>query len=306
MRSHSGIGFFGVITLVLLRMAMGWHFLDQGVDKFDPNFSSEGFLRSAKGPLAEKFQSLAHGVHNVDTLLFVPREFDPARTDAPYDAWLERISADWKVYSLDAAELAGGGSAEAFEACYNEWQARLADYLATQSDAIAEHQNELWRLEQLQANAPAGELPYNDERAYKKYGETFSASRKWIAEVRSLEAAYRDALVSIADEAGASARAVKAAVTPKSELDTINLIVKWSVTSIGVCLILGLFTRLAALGGAAFLCSVIATQPPWVAGAQTEYFWYQLVEVAGMLNVAVFGAGQWLGFDAMWKHLFRR
>ena len=287
-------------------MAVGWHFFDQGVDKFKPGFSSEGFLRAAKGPLAEKFQSLAHGVHGVDTLLFVPKQFDPSSDEKPYIAWRDQITKDWEEYSQATAAIVGADSADACIASLEKWSGRLADYLATQSDAMAEYQNELWRLEQLKADAPAGELSYNDERAAKKYGETFSTSRKWVAEVRSLEAMYRQELITIAEEAGGSGSRVASAVQPTTQLDKINTVVKWSVVSIGVCLILGLFTRLAALGGAAFLCSVIATQPPWVPGAQTDYFWYQLVEVAAMLAIAVFGAGRWIGFDAMWKHLWRR
>lgn len=284
---------------------MGWHFLDQGVDKFDPNFSSEGFLRAAKGPLAEKFQSMAHGVHGVDTLLFVPQQFDKGDTSKPYAEWQESINNDWQAYSNSAASLAGKDSAEACQACYDAWSKKLDGYLVSEADAMSEYQNELWRLEQLKSDAPAGTLPYNDERSAKKYGETFSASRKWVAGVRSLETMYREELITIAEQAGAQRVAVAAAVDPWTELDTINTVVKWAVVSIGGCLILGLFTRLAAVGGAAFLCSVIATQPPWIAGAQTDYFWYQLVEVAAMLAVAAFGAGQWIGLDAMCKHLWR-
>jgi uncharacterized membrane protein YphA (DoxX/SURF4 family) len=36
---------------------------------------------------------------------------------------------------------------------------------------------------------------------------------------------------------------------------------------VGICLLAGFFTRLAAVAGALFLLSVIASQPPWVTGA---------------------------------------
>jgi len=43
--------------IVLLRIGIGWHFLYEGVHKFEPNsgFSSEGFLGIAKGPTADMY-----------------------------------------------------------------------------------------------------------------------------------------------------------------------------------------------------------------------------------------------------------
>ena len=46
-----------------------------------------------------------------------------------------------------------------------------------------------------------------------------------------------------------------------------NWIVTILTIGVGVCLLLGFFTRLASLAGALFLLGVIATQPPWVADA---------------------------------------
>ena len=40
-------------------MALGWHFLYQGIWKVQtPNFSASGFLGQAKGPLADQFYAL--------------------------------------------------------------------------------------------------------------------------------------------------------------------------------------------------------------------------------------------------------
>jgi uncharacterized membrane protein YphA (DoxX/SURF4 family) len=45
--------------------------------------------------------------------------------------------------------------------------------------------------------------------------------------------------------------------------DQINFAVTYGITAIGLCLILGLFTRPAALGGALFMAFVVMTQPAW-------------------------------------------
>ncbi len=56
-------------------------------------------------------------------------------------------------------------------------------------------------------------------------------------------------------------------------------------------------TRLAALGGIVFLCMVISTQPPWVPGAVTTMFYYQLVEIFALGVLLASGAGRWAGLD---------
>ena len=57
-------GFLGALFLVLLRIAIGWHFLTEGLDKVESTrygkqpFSAEIYLRNAAGPLAPQFRSM--------------------------------------------------------------------------------------------------------------------------------------------------------------------------------------------------------------------------------------------------------
>ena len=58
-RAGYRIGFLAVALLVVLRIAIGWHFLYEGMWKYkNPSFSAEGFLKQARGPWAEKFHDL--------------------------------------------------------------------------------------------------------------------------------------------------------------------------------------------------------------------------------------------------------
>jgi len=51
---------FQSFALALMRIAIGWHFLYEGVVKLlDPNWTSAGYLQAATGPAAEFFQQLA-------------------------------------------------------------------------------------------------------------------------------------------------------------------------------------------------------------------------------------------------------
>lgn len=49
-----------MIALTLLRVAIGWHFLYEGVSKLTaPSWSSAGYLKQARGPFADFFRGLA-------------------------------------------------------------------------------------------------------------------------------------------------------------------------------------------------------------------------------------------------------
>ena len=54
------IGVAAVVMLVLLRVAIGWHFLYEGVWKIShaDKFSAEPFLSQAKGPAAPLFYAM--------------------------------------------------------------------------------------------------------------------------------------------------------------------------------------------------------------------------------------------------------
>lgn len=82
---------------------------------------------------------------------------------------------------------------------------------------------------------------------------------------------------------------------PNSKLKWINRIIPWFDTTVGVLLILGLFTTPAAIAAALFLASVVLTQPFWLPGTTPTY--YQIVELAGLLVVAAAGSANTLGLD---------
>ena len=96
--SRAHIGWFAALSLVVLRLAVGWHFLSEGGKKltYDPEtgryevtFSAEGFLAGAKGPLAGLMQNFALGDHRWRELLSV------ARQDVPLTADQEASRAEW-------------------------------------------------------------------------------------------------------------------------------------------------------------------------------------------------------------------
>jgi hypothetical protein len=72
-------------------------------------------------------------------------------------------------------------------------------------------------------------------------------------------------------------------------------VVPWFDAAIGVCLILGLLTRPAAILGAIFLASICLSQWPLTPGAAPIY--NQAIEMLALLVLAAVGAGRFLGLD---------
>jgi uncharacterized membrane protein YphA (DoxX/SURF4 family) len=131
-----------------------------------------------------------------------------------------------------------------------------------------------------------------------------------VSGVEQLEQRYladlRGVLTSDQQASAATAPAMETALTgPKqARLQRVSLGAAVLTIGVGICLLLGLFTRIASLAGALFLASVIATQPPWLSTAEPTI--YQTVEMAGLLVLAGTGAGRWLGLDYFFWALFRK
>ena len=83
-----------------------------------------------------------------------------------------------------------------------------------------------------------------------------------------------------------------------------DLITMWGLTLVGVLLILGLFTRLASLGGIGFIVLFYLCNPPFVGyfysiPAEGSYLIVNknLVELCALVVVLVTGSGRFAGLD---------
>jgi uncharacterized membrane protein YphA (DoxX/SURF4 family) len=238
-------------------------------------------------------------------------EFSPRLS---YSQWANHVVKDWQA-TVDAVKAIPGMSEaqqKAAQAAMDGRRSQLADYLAGEATAIAEWQHELYRLDQWESSAGATGIPFEIDRIKEKRSETAAASAPWIAEVRSIQSGLYHDLRQLQNAEQAGDAAIRSqydallADAQDVQLHRLNLAVTGLIIGVGVCLVLGLFTRLAALGGALFLISVIATQPPWVPGAMTDVFYYQLVEIAGLAVLFASSAGRWAGLDFFLHALFGR
>jgi thiosulfate dehydrogenase [quinone] large subunit len=92
-----------------------------------------------------------------------------------------------------------------------------------------------------------------------------------------------------------------------------DLITMWGLTIVGVCLILGLFTRLASLAGIGFILLFYLCNPPFVGyfySIPTEGSYLivnkNLVELCALVVIFATGSGRFAGLDRIVHGLIAR
>jgi len=92
-----------------------------------------------------------------------------------------------------------------------------------------------------------------------------------------------------------------------------DLITMWGLTLVGILLILGLFTRLASLGGIGFIVLFYLCNPPFVGyfySIPTEGSYLivnkNLVELCSLVVILVTGSGRFAGLDRILHRLIGR
>jgi len=296
--------------------------VDEG--KWHVTFSAEGFLKQATGPLAGLYKSQLPKVHDWHKFLVVAKELKPLTKEQhyqredwiqaynrikpgrphkvelfpdflPYHGWGKRIEADRRAMLKKFTDIQAL-TEEQRAAAAKVFQSRLqqvSDYLAGEWDAIEQYQHELWRLQQMRNGAEAEEVPFEKARVQEKSLETTRQPLGWVVTVRGFDKAFADDLRNLITDQqreanpGLMNQVDRVLTDPQQRrLGWLNLGVTCLIIGVGVCLLLGLFTRVAAVGGALFLLSVMLTQLPWVEGAKTMFFYYQLVEFAALMTLA--------------------
>jgi uncharacterized membrane protein YphA (DoxX/SURF4 family) len=183
------------------------------------------------------------------------------------------------------------------EACLRRWEDQLTWYFESNRDKILEYFHGLDREAANRGDPARRKVASLLGQSDTIEAELGGARAPWLAQVSELWSGYDDALNGLAT-AQQQQRGRLTIGKPAPGLLNTNLIdrfVPWFDTVVGVLLIVGLFTRLAALAGAGFLFSIILTQWPGAPGALPTY--YQTIEMLGMLVLAATAAGQYAGLD---------
>ncbi|WP_442481437.1 DoxX family protein [Aeoliella sp. SH292] len=337
------------ITIVALRLIIGWHFFTAGVEKFEPGWSSASYLRLANGPLEGFYKSMAPLPHEWDKLVLVqlPAKIDhaeewryigkdglqetpykaakddkmpdgskavtdteghiPFPTDA-YGPWASRIATDWTATTNEFKKIDGLTEEQiaAADKLLEKQLVRLSQFFELHRGVIDEYHHEIARLEEMLNDDARGELPYLDERITKKRAEVAATPRPWAADIQAEEDVFYNQLRGLVkDEQLTSAMVgeqLAGTFNPPTRLQTVDKLATGVTLGVGICLILGLFTRLASVIGAGFLLSIMSMQPPWAEGVLATVKLltaYQGIEFFALLLLAAIGAGTWAGLDGV-------
>jgi uncharacterized membrane protein YphA (DoxX/SURF4 family) len=290
------LGFTAALMLVLLRLSIGWHFYTEGVVKHDSgNWTASPFFANARGPFADQYRQMVwdfDGRYRLNRnatmqVLAVYREqvanhfqFDEEQkrqAQANYAKAIEQY--DW-VLAENAADLEefklGRDRVSAFETDPKEKGLREGvDSLGGQRDTI--------RREWTDKAKPALTL-------IDKIWDNYEIAQNSIATTRQLQANGKVPLSKPR--------------TNRIDTSIIDGLLPYFDIAVGLCLLLGFLTPVAALAAGVFLFSVFLSQYPPETGTTSSN--YQLIESMGCFVVAATGAGRFAGLDYFLHLLIRK
>ena len=283
-----------IVALVALRLGCGWLFFREGSKKLDSDkFTSESFLREAKGPFAGMYLGM------------IPDPYGDIRQDIAY------AEEEWKYYYNDAAKHFDFDDDQLKQAedAHKRALSKLKYFLHITVVDWVHNFLESERVVAAAAQDSTASVNYRRTWIEKQDKEINSELQGWLKEIDAIWDSYEEDIHDIAREGmfeyddGTTMSQYElygpyTLSTPgASGLGSgfADSFIPWFTFGVGVLLVLGLFTRVSAVAGSAFLLTVVASQPPFVPSATDTN--YQIVLMLGLLVVAAVGAGRWGGLD---------
>ncbi len=213
-----------------------------------------------------------------------------------YDDFAKRVIDDWKQREEQVAVHYGFDEQQKQKAAavFETYKKSLVGYLASIENDLYLYQRELRRLDQMQSFKGSNDIPFASKRLGDKRREIANQPNAWLADIRQMERNFDEDLAAIATDEQQNRGQVAQSETSLRKSDRV---IVWAMLICGGCLIVGLFTRIAAVACAAFLVLVMMSQPPWVPGTITTLFPYQVVETLALLALATTAVGRWGGLD---------
>jgi uncharacterized membrane protein YphA (DoxX/SURF4 family) len=267
-------------------VTIGLHFSVEGINKFvDPKPFTAGFLVISKGPFAPLLKAM---VWDRDGLA----RLDEDATTKIWEAFQQRAV---RYFGLDPK------GAQATEDVLKAHEAQLASHFAENSGDILEYKKGIERRDNYRSDDMREDVASLRGQSDKIELELTAKRVKLLKPVDAIWASYERNINAVGERAGGRAMVIPKVGRQLLDSELIDVIIKYFDITVGVLLICGLFTRLAAVAGGLFLLSICASQFPFYPGAAP--IWYQLIEAISMAVLAAMGAGQWAGFDCLYGPL---
>jgi uncharacterized membrane protein YphA (DoxX/SURF4 family) len=280
-----------VVMLVLLRLNIGWHFFNEGVKHYsDPQWTSEGTLRAAKGPLAPFYQGYLPDFHGMQAWL---HDESAQKASSAVSGFIDKVQDDWDKYRQQFAMHYGLDAAQQKRAAQlmREHQAEIRSWGSANRDALEAHVHQ-WQRQESASKAAGADVPFQKQRLAGWQAALNGELATWRAELEGLERDYENDLGALLPDEQRDASPMPRRAT---SIALVDAVMTYVILAIGVLLLLGLLTRTACVAGAVFLMSVVSMQPFWVSEAIPTY--NQLVEMFALLMLATTHVGRWGGLD---------
>ena len=323
--------FCAVFFVVLLRVAIGWHFLYEGVHKFDPaaGFSAEGFLGIAKGPTAEMYYWMLPDLEGLQRIELGPVKDEDGKEHATQITFVAYEDA-WKQYFDEYLKTHPEVNKEEATAIYNRYLVSLRGVATDTKGEIEAFQASRDRFLE-QRRTIRNSASFEQQRRWDAMMGYRREATAWVWMLNEMSDGLQSDLGRLADPELAGQRG-EIVTAPEKELFPTNpfvqypipenplliesrmqlmdMAVMYGLSAIGLCLILGFCSRLACLGGAAFLVNVVLTTWP-VPGvypaipSMVGNFMFvskDVVELVALLFLATIPAGRWGGLDYFLWH----
>lgn len=282
--------------LVILRVTIGWHFLYQGIWKLDnPSFTSAGFLSQAKGPLADDFHALIPDYYGYERL-------DQQQLFAQWDQFLDRAK---QFYGLTAEQTAAAARSLAGK------KGQVEEYFQENREQIDNYFYDLKRWRTAGRDPKLSGVEFQKKRVWDSEKALLGQAAPWLKQVDAwgaeLQSDVRDLLTSEQRKRGE-------VPLGESSLEGTDRFITYTNIAIGLCLMVGLFTRFASLSGGLFLLSIVLAQPEWpgiyppapAAAGRSLVVTKEVVEMVAMFALAALPVGRWGGLDFFIHNLFVR
>ncbi len=250
-------------------------------------------------PEAKKFDAAAalaaHRVVGAGNRIVLAIEQRVTGAKQYVDRWKKLQQAVVRKYSPSDAQTLK------LEQLVRRYAQSVEDYVCDTQPDIAGYFDSLERWEDRKYGGNNG-AEHQKQRIWNEMIKLRGEVRGWLDELDGMEDGLHHAMWDVLDDSQRERGNLPIAWTIT---DLLNFTVTWALTAIGACLILGIFTRPAALGGAVFLVFVLLTQPPWptIYPHAPEVVGHSLVvdknfvEMVAMLVLASTAVGRWGGLD---------
>lgn len=278
------LGTAALVALIALRIGIGFHFFKEGSDKLNnPGWTSAGFLGNAKGQFAGSFQNMVWDANGLARLNLSIED-----TVKIWDHFRERAV---QVYAFNEDQ------SKQATAIFERRVEQLKTHFADSKRDIEEYRLGVARLDAYRTQADRTQVASLSGQLDSIAGELASKRSELLGPVDLIWSGFEGELNALAVEGQSHRGPITLDRPGRRTLDShaIDKIIPYFDLTLGLLLMVGLFTRTTAIAAGLFLCSVIMSQWPGTPGAVPV--WPQLIEALALFVIAGTATGRVAGVD---------